>query len=90
MCGLTGFLDPPNCRGSPEPRHQVARMTKSLEHRVADDQATRVDPHAGVVLGSRSLTVIDLSTPTTLPGTRSARYQASLLRLWERQPHLRF
>src|SRR5918995_5605338 len=75
MCGLTGFLDPYNRRSSSELRHQVARMTKTLEHRGPDDQDIWVDPHAGVALGSRRLAIIDLSTTGRQPmQSASGRY----------------
>lgn len=75
MCGLTGFLDPYNRRSSEELRHRVGRMTKTLEHRGPDDQATWIDPRAGVALGSRRLAVIDLSPTGRQPmQSASGRY----------------
>jgi len=65
MCGLTGFLD------SPAPREKliakVTRMADTLAHRGPDDSGAWVDEEAGIALGFRRLSVIDLSPAAHQP-----------------------
>ncbi|MGH6989437.1 MAG: asparagine synthase (glutamine-hydrolyzing), partial [Stellaceae bacterium] len=60
MCGLTGFLD-----SGPAPRESraatVAAMTQTLHHRGPDDGGVWIDDEAGIALGHRRLSIIDLS-----------------------------
>lgn len=60
MCGITGFWQ--MAGGAPEemgPR--VARMADSLRHRGPDDHGIWIDAEAGIALGHRRLSIIDLS-----------------------------
>ncbi len=61
MCGLTGFID--LARETPEEtlRSLAARMAARIENRGPDDSGTWVDAAAGVALGHRRLSIIDLS-----------------------------
>ena len=59
MCGITGFWTPSGLdRDSSE---QLRRMTDALRHRGPDDAGAWLDPSAGVALGHRRLSIIDLS-----------------------------
>lgn len=60
MCGISGFANP---RGAPGQRleHVVRSMTRPLAHRGPDDEGVWVDQEAGVALGHRRLSIIDLS-----------------------------
>ncbi len=60
MCGCTGFLT----GGSPslaELEGSVRRMADTLRHRGPDDSGVWVDGEAGVALGHRRLSILDLS-----------------------------
>ncbi len=60
MCGLTGFIDyRPATRQSREAI--VSAMAQTLFHRGPDDGGAWVDADAGVALGFRRLSIIDLS-----------------------------
>jgi asparagine synthase (glutamine-hydrolysing) len=56
MCGIAGLLSPQKI--APE---TVRRMTDPIAHRGPDDQGVWVDQEAGVGLGHRRLSIIDLS-----------------------------
>ncbi len=59
MCGITGFLDP---RGlDAESGEILARMVGTLRHRGPDDDGGWLDAGAGIALGHRRLSIIDLS-----------------------------
>lgn len=60
MCGISGFLElgqAPVGNG----RELVAAMNRSLAHRGPDDQGVWADEAAGVYLGHRRLSILDLS-----------------------------
>src|ERR1041384_5299177 len=60
MCGLTGLLAQPPA--DPEwLTAAVDAMSKSLIHRGPDDSGTWVEAEAGIALGFRRLSIIDLS-----------------------------
>lgn len=61
MCGITGILD---LDGASEDalRSDVERMTASLSHRGPDDSGLWFDPHHGVALGHRRLSILDLTS----------------------------
>ncbi|MBF0561994.1 MAG: asparagine synthase (glutamine-hydrolyzing) [Alphaproteobacteria bacterium] len=60
MCGFAGFLDPYRRARSPE---TIARnMAATLVHRGPDDDGCWVDETAGIALGFRRLSILDLST----------------------------
>jgi asparagine synthase (glutamine-hydrolysing) len=60
MCGLAGFLD-----ARPRPadalRREAAAMADTLAHRGPDDAGAWADAAAGVALGFRRLSIVDLS-----------------------------
>ena len=61
MCGIAGFLDqrPPPKLVSRD--GVVTAMTEALRHRGPDDSGRWVDAEAGIALGHRRLSIIDLS-----------------------------
>ena len=60
MCGFTGFLtDDATVLGSPEA--VVTRMALAIAHRGPDDSGAWADPQAGIALGHRRLSIVDLS-----------------------------
>lgn len=60
MCGIAGFLQLPS--GTEEEfRTSIVRMTDALSHRGPDDQGYWLDAAAGVALGHRRLSIVDLS-----------------------------
>jgi asparagine synthase (glutamine-hydrolysing) len=61
MCGLAGFLDLCRTTGREALQDTVMRMADSLRHRGPDDIGSWVDPEAGIALGFRRLSIIDLS-----------------------------
>ena len=59
MCGICGFAGAP---GDPERlRREVRAMSDSLRHRGPDDSNQWLDAEAGLALGHRRLSIIDLS-----------------------------
>ena len=62
MCGITGLVYPGPPPGGGLARHAAAaRMADAIVHRGPDDGGTWVDAAAGVALGYRRLSIIDLS-----------------------------
>ena len=61
MCGLAGFVDLARGRDRESLTRVVAAMTATLVHRGPDAGGAWVDPAAGVALGHRRLSIIDLS-----------------------------
>lgn len=59
MCGFAGLLGEQRLRESR--RDRIARMADSLRHRGPDDSGLWLDEAAGIALGFRRLSVIDLS-----------------------------
>lgn len=60
MCGLTGFLT--TAAGPVGDMASVVRgMALAIEHRGPDDAGAWVDPQAGIALGHRRLSIVDLS-----------------------------
>ncbi len=60
MCGFAGFLTTDvGSLGSPEAL--VTRMASALQHRGPDDAGAWADVQAGIALGHRRLSIIDLS-----------------------------
>jgi len=59
MCGICGIFAPQRARAIDA--DSLRRMTATLEHRGPDDQGEFVDGEAGVGLGHRRLSIIDLS-----------------------------
>ena len=67
MCGFVGFIGPPGAHGADELERLAARMAERLESRGPDDCGTWVSPSAGIALGHRRLSIIDLSTAGRQP-----------------------
>ena len=61
MCGIVGLLDPGCSRSGEELQPAIERMRDSLLHRGPDDAGTWMDAGAGIALGHRRLSIIDLS-----------------------------
>jgi asparagine synthase (glutamine-hydrolysing) len=59
MCGLTGFWSPARLNSSLE--DVARRMADTLIHRGPDDAGVWVDEYAGLALGHRRLSILDLS-----------------------------
>ncbi|HZG09350.1 MAG TPA: asparagine synthase (glutamine-hydrolyzing) [Allosphingosinicella sp.] len=55
MCGIAGFIS-----GKTEPA-SIRAMTDAIPHRGPDDEGTWLDTEAGVALGHRRLSIVDLS-----------------------------
>jgi asparagine synthase (glutamine-hydrolysing) len=61
MCGIAGFLDRASEMNA-EALQAVNRcMTDAIAHRGPDDEGIWVDPAAGIALGHRRLSILDLS-----------------------------
>jgi asparagine synthase (glutamine-hydrolysing) len=77
MCGITGFLDE---RQRPRAAAEaiVSAMSAALAHRGPDDSGSWVDAEAGIALGHRRLSIIDLSPTGHQPmSTADGRYHIS-------------
>ena len=61
MCGLAGFIESRGGSGRPELEALVGRMADALQHRGPDDKGVWVDAEAGIALGFRRLSILDLS-----------------------------
>lgn len=61
MCGISGFLDASRRCGEQELRDTVLRMVNTLHHRGPDDVGTWTNAEAGIALGHRRLSIVDLS-----------------------------
>ena len=71
MCGITGFLG----SSDTERAASLQRMTESLAHRGPDDADVWLDRDAGIALGHRRLSIIDLSPEGRQPmHSHSQRY----------------
>ncbi len=72
MCGIAGFLDRSGEYAPDRLDGLVTAMTDAIAHRGPDDSGLWNDPAAGIVLGHRRLSIIDLSAeghqPMTGPG----------------------
>jgi asparagine synthase (glutamine-hydrolysing) len=66
MCGLTGILD---SRGSASSAESLRAMTDRLAHRGPDGDGVWTDDSAGIALGHRRLSIIDLSPAGAQPMT---------------------
>jgi asparagine synthase (glutamine-hydrolysing) len=75
MCGLCGFIQIDRIVEPSAMAAIVERMADTLRHRGPDDSGSWVDTNAGVALGHRRLSIIDLSPQGHQPMTsRSGRY----------------
>ena len=61
MCGIAGFLDASAASSAAEATTRVEAMTRAIAHRGPDDSGIWVDAAAGIALGHRRLSIIDLS-----------------------------
>jgi len=61
MCGIAGFLDAAKSATADVAIVRTRAMTDAVAHRGPDDSDVWVDPAAGVGLGHRRLSIIDLS-----------------------------
>lgn len=61
MCGITGFIDRSSREKDQELESIITRMADTLNHRGPDDKGAWVDEDAGIALGHRRLSIIDLS-----------------------------
>jgi asparagine synthase (glutamine-hydrolysing) len=61
MCGIIGFIDLSLQTSSGKLQAIAAGMADTLRHRGPDDMGTWVDERAGITLGHRRLSIIDLS-----------------------------
>ncbi|WP_323121338.1 asparagine synthase (glutamine-hydrolyzing) [Burkholderia alba] len=68
MCGISGFLSPA-AFNQETARANLARMTDSLAHRGPDDSGAWFDADAGIALGHRRLSIVDLSAHGHQPMT---------------------
>ena len=61
MCGITGFLSPAGFNHF-EAKATLATMRDRLRHRGPDDAGSWLDAEAGIALGHRRLSIVDLSS----------------------------
>lgn len=61
MCGIAGFLDPKTRMSTESLQMTVDAMTQTIWHRGPDDSGNWVDENAGIALGHRRLSILDLS-----------------------------
>lgn len=61
MCGIAGILDPSGRLGAEGLRARATEMAAALMHRGPDDGGIWVDEGAGIALGHRRLSIVDLS-----------------------------
>ncbi|MBI5522735.1 MAG: asparagine synthase (glutamine-hydrolyzing) [Desulfarculus sp.] len=61
MCGICGFLDSDARQAEPEMLERVAAMALAIAHRGPDDAGAWADAPAGLALGHRRLSILDLS-----------------------------
>src|SRR6266849_5650480 len=74
MCGIAGFVS--QNRGGPDWTECLARMTSVMSHRGPNDKGYWCDVEAGVALGHRRLSILDLSPEGHQPmASESGRYQ---------------
>src|SRR5580698_4957951 len=70
MCGIAGLLSPTRSNLA-----LVRPMAAVLAHRGPDDEGCWIDPEAGIGLGHRRLTIVDLSAAGHQPVlSRDGRY----------------
>lgn len=73
MCGLTGFFRPQGLGSGAD--EELSRMTLRLAHRGPDASGAWLDPGAGIALGHRRLSILELSALGSQPMiSHSGRY----------------
>ncbi|MHB8769967.1 MAG: asparagine synthase (glutamine-hydrolyzing), partial [Syntrophales bacterium] len=63
MCGFVGYLDYRKGTAAGDMTQTISAMCTTLAHRGPDDSGVWVDDTAGIALGFRRLSILDL-TPT--------------------------
>jgi asparagine synthase (glutamine-hydrolysing) len=71
MCGITGFVNYKSNQSNEELAEIVTRMSNQIVHRGPDDSGVWLDQNAGLALGHRRLSIIDLSPEGHQPMTSS-------------------
>jgi asparagine synthase (glutamine-hydrolysing) len=61
MCGVAGFINRLSGMSAEELMSITARMTNAIRHRGPDDAGVWADAEAGIALGHRRLSILDLS-----------------------------
>jgi asparagine synthase (glutamine-hydrolysing) len=61
VCGIAGFLDASATSSADEATARIEAMSRAIAHRGPDDSGAFVDAAAGIALGHRRLSIIDLS-----------------------------
>src|SRR3984893_3771434 len=61
MCGLAGFVEVRGGGQQAALEALASQMAEALRHRGPDDQGVWADPEAGIALGHRRLSILDLS-----------------------------
>src|SRR5512133_1448383 len=78
MCGITGFLNAAGGMDGGRMLATVTGMADTLQHRGPDDAGAWVDAEAGIALGHRRLSIVDLSPEGHQPmHSASGRYVIS-------------
>lgn len=72
MCGIAGLIVRSQAISADEARGAVRRLTESLRHRGPDDSGFYEDVGAGVFLGHRRLSIVDLSAAGRQPMLNAA------------------
>jgi asparagine synthase (glutamine-hydrolysing) len=67
MCGITGFLDFSPSTNLEVLTQRISAMTSTLSHRGPDGEGVWVDQHAGIALGHRRLSILDVSDAGSQP-----------------------
>jgi asparagine synthase (glutamine-hydrolysing) len=67
MCGIAGFIDLGSGRSADQNRRLAEAMTGAIRHRGPDCGAIWNDPEAGVWLGHRRLSILDLTEAGAQP-----------------------
>lgn len=73
MCGITGLWDFRGRMTAEQRVEQVTRMRDTLQHRGPDAAGVWDDPVAGIALGHRRLSIVDLSALGHQPMSSSSR-----------------
>src|SRR5207248_375338 len=75
MCGIAGFWDFSSSPNRDEMTRRIEKMTGSLIHRGPDAGGVWLDAEAGIALGHRRLSILDLSADGSQPMlSRCRRY----------------
>src|ERR1700730_7682010 len=78
MCGLAGFVEVRGGGQQAALEALASQMADALQHRGPDDEGVWADPEAGIALGHRRLSIVDLSPEGHQPmASASGRYQLS-------------